>query len=52
MSGRQARVTNADMSVEMQQDTVDCATEAIEIFNIERVSVLLWSLVLKTNFNH
>ncbi|KAG7163071.1 Dynein light chain 1- cytoplasmic-like [Homarus americanus] len=36
-SDRKAVVKNADMSEEMQQDAVDCATQAIEKFNIEKV---------------
>ena len=35
---RKAVVKNADMSEEMQQDAVDCATQAIEKYNIEKVS--------------
>ncbi|KAK4296155.1 hypothetical protein Pmani_013631 [Petrolisthes manimaculis] len=35
-SDRKAVVKNADMSEEMQQDAVDCATQAIEKFNIEK----------------
>lgn len=38
MSDRKAVVKNADMSEEMQQDAVDCATQAIDKFNIEKVS--------------
>eukprot|EP00306_Pavlova_sp_CCMP459_P004134 CAMPEP_0185156576 /NCGR_PEP_ID=MMETSP1139-20130426/1202_1 /TAXON_ID=298111 /ORGANISM="Pavlova sp., Strain CCMP459" /LENGTH=196 /DNA_ID=CAMNT_0027721581 /DNA_START=15 /DNA_END=607 /DNA_ORIENTATION=- len=32
----QAVIKNADMSEDMQQDAVDCATQAIEKFNIEK----------------
>lgn len=43
-SDRKAVVKNADMSEEMQQDAVDCATQAIEKFNIEKVlSTFVWS---------
>lgn len=42
-SDRKAVVKNADMSEEMQQDAVDCATQAIEKFNIEKVR-LVWVL--------
>lgn len=37
MSDRKAVIKNADMSEEMQQDAVDCATQALEKFNIEKV---------------
>lgn len=39
MSDRKAVIKNADMSEEMQQDAVDSATQAMEKFNIEKVSV-------------
>lgn len=39
MSDRKAVIKNADMSEEMQQDAVDCATQALEKYNIEKVSV-------------
>jgi len=29
-------IKNADMSEEMQQDAVDCATQALEKYNIEK----------------
>lgn len=38
MCDRKAVIKNADMSEEMQQDAVDCATQALEKFNIEKVS--------------
>lgn len=38
MSDRKAVIKNADMSEEMQQDAVDSATQAMEKFNIEKVS--------------
>lgn len=34
---RKAVIKNADMSEEMQQDALDCATAALEKFNIEKV---------------
>lgn len=37
MSERKAVIKNADMSEEMQQDAVDCATQALEKYNIEKV---------------
>lgn len=40
MSERKAVIKNADMGEEMQQDAVDCATQALEKFNIEKVNVL------------
>ncbi|XP_046337805.2 uncharacterized protein LOC124119361 [Haliotis rufescens] len=36
MSERKAVIKNADMSEDMQQDAVDCATQALEKFNIEK----------------
>lgn len=36
MADAQAVIKNADMSEDMQQDAVDCATQAIEKFNIEK----------------
>ncbi|XP_041377675.1 dynein light chain 2, cytoplasmic-like isoform X1 [Gigantopelta aegis] len=36
MSERKAVVKNADMSEEMQQDAVDCSTQAMEKYNIEK----------------
>ena len=32
----QAVVKNADMSEDMQQDAIDCASQALEKFNIEK----------------
>lgn len=39
MSDRKAVIKNADMSEEMQQDAVDCATQALEKYNIEKVCI-------------
>lgn len=36
MSDRKAVIKNADMSEDMQQDAVDCATQAMEKYNIEK----------------
>jgi len=33
---RKAVIKNADMSEDMQQDAVDCATQALEKYNIEK----------------
>lgn len=41
MSERKAVIKNADMSEDMQQDAVDCATQALEKYNIEKVCALL-----------
>lgn len=41
MCDRKAVIKNADMSEEMQQDAVDCATQALEKFNIEKVGIFL-----------
>ncbi|KAJ9508964.1 hypothetical protein QJQ45_028305 [Haematococcus lacustris] len=35
-SGSKAVIKNADMSEEMQADSIDCATQALEKFNIEK----------------
>ncbi|PAA94725.1 hypothetical protein BOX15_Mlig023399g1 [Macrostomum lignano] len=36
MSERKAVIKNADMSEDMQQDAVDCSTQALEKFNVEK----------------
>ncbi len=36
MADRKAVIKNADMAEDMQQDAVDCATQALEKFNIEK----------------
>ena len=36
MSDWKAVIKNADMSEEMQQDAVDCATQAFKKYNIEK----------------
>ena len=36
MAERKAVIKNADMSEDMQQDAVDCASQALEKFNIEK----------------
>jgi dynein light chain LC8-type len=41
MSERKAVIKNADMSEDMQQDAVDCASQALEKYNIEKVSYIL-----------
>lgn len=41
MSDRKAVIKNADMGEEMQQDAVDCATQALEKYNIEKVTIWL-----------
>ena len=41
MSERKAVIKNADMSEDMQQDAVDCASQALEKYNIEKVCVVL-----------
>lgn len=47
MSDRKAVIKNADMSEDMQQDAVDCATQAMEKYNIEKdiaayIKKVLW----------
>jgi Dynein light chain type 1 len=41
MSDRKAVIKNADMGEEMQQDAVDCATQALEKYNIEKVRAIV-----------
>ena len=41
MSERKAVIKNADMSEDMQQDAVDCASQALEKYNIEKVVIYL-----------
>jgi dynein light chain LC8-type len=36
MSDRKAVIKSADMSEDMQQDAVECATQALEKYNIEK----------------
>ncbi|KAK3084347.1 hypothetical protein FSP39_011963 [Pinctada imbricata] len=36
MSERKAVIKNADMAEDTQQDPVDCATQALEKYNIEK----------------
>ena len=36
MAERKAVIKNADMSEDMQQDAVDCASQALEKYNIEK----------------
>ena len=36
MADRKAVVKNADMSEDMQQDSIDISTQAMEKFNIEK----------------
>lgn len=40
MSERKAVIKNADMSEDMQQDAVDCASQALEKYNIEKASTV------------
>ena len=39
MAERKAVIKAADMSEDMQQDAVDCASHAMERYNIEKVWV-------------
>ena len=41
MSERKAVIKNADMSEDMQQDAVDCASQALEKYNIEKVMIMV-----------
>lgn len=36
MTDRKAVIKNADMSEDMQTDAVECATQALEKYNIEK----------------
>ncbi|KAM9623581.1 dynein light chain 2, cytoplasmic-like [Morphnus guianensis] len=45
MSDRKAVIKNADMSEEMQQDSVECAILAIGEYNVERETVALMKSV-------
>lgn len=45
MTDRKAVIKNADMSEDMQQDAVDCATQAIEKYNIEKVRFITFTMV-------
>lgn len=53
MADRKAVIKNADMSEEMQQDAVDCATQALEKYNIEKVrllNILRWLQIVFVEF--
>lgn len=41
MAERKAVIKNADMSEDMQQDAVDCASQALEKYNIEKVRLII-----------
>lgn len=41
MTEKKAVIKNADMSEDMQQDAIDCATHALESNSIGRVSIIL-----------
>lgn len=51
MTDRKAVIKNADMSEDMQQDAVDCATQAIEKYNIEKVCKNLNNSILIQNID-
>ena len=38
---RKAVIKNADMSEEVQQDAIDCANQALEKFNIEKLQTCI-----------
>lgn len=38
MAEKRAVIKNADMSEDMQHDAVDCASQALEKYNIEKVT--------------
>jgi hypothetical protein len=41
MAERKAVIKSADMSEDMQQDAVDCASQALEKYNVEKVPPFL-----------
>ena len=41
MAERKAVIKNADMAEDMQQDAVDCASQALEKYNIEKVRIII-----------
>ena len=43
-------IKNADMSEDMQQDAVDCASQALEKYNIEKVRGRRGPTIGCTNF--
>jgi len=52
MSDRKAVIKNADMSEEMQQDAVDCATQSLEKYNIEKVKkiiIFIYKCIMESN---
>ena len=49
MSGRTAVVKNADMAEDMQQDAIDCASGAMEKYNIEK-DIAAYIKKVRTNF--
>ena len=50
MSEKRAVINIADMSEEMQQEAVDCATQALEKYNIEK-DIAAYIKKEGTNFN-
>ena len=51
MAERKAVIKNADMSEDMQQDAVDCASQALEKYNIEKVFVHVCPCILSLIHN-
>lgn len=51
MSDRKAVIKNADMSEDMQQDAVECATQALEKYNIEK-DIAAYIKKVKLNRKH
>ena len=43
---RKAVIKNADMAEEVQQDAIDCANQALEKFNIEKVQIIFFWISL------
>jgi hypothetical protein len=50
MAERKAVIKNADMSEDMQQDAVDCASQALEKYNIEKVRLCVSLLSYISHF--
>ena len=58
MAERKAVIKNADMSEDMQQDAVDCASQALEKYNIEKVRIksavskIIFSLIFNASLHY
>ncbi len=41
MFGRKAVLKSSDMSISMQQDAIDCANQALDKLNMEKINMLI-----------